>query len=67
MTAAGSGTGMPVDTTPSAFLGQVLDELVAEHTTDEVAVVAARKLYEERRGRVFEDEELWEVWSAGFV
>lgn len=52
---------------PSAFLGQVLDELVAEHTTDETAVVAARKLYEERRGRVFEDEELWEVWSAGFV
>ena len=63
MTASGS----VVDATPSAFLGMVLDELVAEHTTDEVAVVAARKLYEERRGRVFEDEELWEVWSAGFV
>jgi hypothetical protein len=55
------------DSTPSAFLGQVLDDLVAAHTTDEAAVVAARKLYEDRRGRVFEDEELWEVWSAGFV
>jgi hypothetical protein len=63
VTAAGSG----IDASASAFLGQVLDELVAEHTTDEAAVVAARKLYEERRGRVFEDEELWEVWSAGFV
>lgn len=51
----------------TAFLHEVLDELVAEHTTDEAAVVAARKLFEERRGRVFEDEELWEVWSAGFV
>jgi len=51
----------------AAFLHQVLDELVAEHTTDELAVVAARKLFEERRGRVLEDEELWEVWSAGFV
>ena len=50
-----------------AFLGQVLDDLVAAHTTDERAVVAARKLFEDRRGRVFEDEELWEVWSAGFV
>jgi hypothetical protein len=53
--------------TAEAYLGQVLDELVAEHTTDEDAVVVARKLFEERRGRVFEDEELWEVWSAGFV
>ena len=55
------------DAAPSAFLGQILDELVAEHTTDEAAVLAARKLYEDRRGRVFEDEELWEVWSASFV
>ncbi len=52
---------------PAAFLGQVLDELVAEHTGDEAAVVTARKRFEERRGRVFEDEELWEVWSASFV
>jgi hypothetical protein len=51
----------------AAFLGEVLDRLVAEHTGDDERVVAARKLYEERRGRVFEDEELWEVWSGGFV
>lgn len=57
----------PAAASAEAFLGQVLDELVAEHTTDEQAVVAARKLFEERRGRIFEDEELWEVWSAGFV
>jgi len=52
---------------PSAFLGEVLDQLVAEHTGDEARVVEARRLFEERRGRVFEDEELWETWSAGFV
>jgi hypothetical protein len=58
---------MPALEPDTAFLHAVLDELVAAHTTDETAVVAARKLFEERRGRVFEDEELWEVWSAGFV
>jgi hypothetical protein len=55
------------ETGDAAFLHAVLDELVAEHTTDEAAVLAARKLFEERRGPVFADEELWEVWSAGFV
>lgn len=51
----------------AAYLSDVLDRVVAAHTRDDTQVVAARRLYEERRGRVFEDEELWEVWSAGFV
>jgi hypothetical protein len=50
-----------------AALDAVLDRLVAEHTQDAEEVVAARREYEERRGRVFEDEELWEAWSAAFI
>jgi hypothetical protein len=50
-----------------AALDAVLDRLVAEHTQDADLVVAARREYEERRGRVFEDEELWEAWSAAFI
>ena len=45
----------------------VLDRLIAEHTRDDDAVLAARREYEERRGRVFEDEQLWDAWSAAFV
>jgi hypothetical protein len=52
---------------PSSLLDDVLDRLIAEHTTDAEAVVAARQEYEERRGRVFQEEELWERWSAAFV
>jgi hypothetical protein len=51
----------------AAYLGAVLDRVVAAHTRDDAQVVAARRLYEDRRGRVFEDEERWEGWSAGFV
>ena len=50
-----------------AQLDEVLDRLIAEHTGDAGAVVAARKDYEERRGKVHEDEDLWERWSAAFV
>ena len=50
-----------------AELEGVLERLIAEHTRDDEAVVAARREYEERRGRVFEDEPLWDAWSAAFV
>ena len=50
-----------------ARLDAVLDQLIAEHTGDDAEVIAARKEYEERRGRVHEDEDLWERWSAAFV
>ena len=58
---AGSGDG------PHAELDVVLDRLIAEHTRDDELVVAARRDYEERRGRVFEDEPLWDAWSAAFI
>jgi hypothetical protein len=51
----------------AAYLGEVLDRVVAEHTGDEALVVAARARFEERRGKIYQDEELWETWSAGFV
>ena len=50
-----------------AILDDVLDRLIAEHTADAERVVAARKEVEERRGRVFQEEELWERWSAAFI
>jgi hypothetical protein len=51
----------------SAILDEVLERLIAEHTADANEVVAARRDYEDRRGRVFQEEELWERWSAAFV
>jgi hypothetical protein len=54
-------------TSGPARLDAVLDQLIAEHTGDASLVVAARKEYEDRRGKVHEDEDLWERWSAAFV
>jgi hypothetical protein len=54
-------------TSPPARLDAVLDQLIAEHTGDDAEVIAARKEYEERRGKVHEDDDLWERWSAAFV
>jgi hypothetical protein len=52
---------------PLARLTDALDRIVADGTGDEAIVVAARQRFEERRGKVFQDEELWETWSATFV
>lgn len=51
----------------AAILGDVLEQMIAEHTADADRMVAARREFEERRGRVFQEEELWERWSAAFV
>lgn len=53
--------GIPV------LLDQVTEELYARHTTDPDAAQSARREYEERRGKVHQDDELWEAWSAAFV
>jgi hypothetical protein len=53
--------------TTAALLEQVLDELLARHTADVEAAGVARREYEERRGKVHQDDELWEQWSAAFV
>lgn len=51
----------------AALLEQVTEELYARHTADAEAAGNARREYEERRGRVHQDDELWEAWSAAFV
>jgi hypothetical protein len=51
----------------AAVLDEVIERMIAEHTADTDRVLAARREYEERRGRVFEDDPLWEAWSAAFV
>ena len=52
---------------PAALLDQVTEELYARHTGDVDAAATARREYEERRGKVHQDDELWEAWSAAFV
>ncbi|MBX3162602.1 MAG: hypothetical protein KF773_41960 [Deltaproteobacteria bacterium] len=54
-------------TNRAALLDQVIEELYARHTADAPAASAARKEYEGRRGKVHQDDELWEAWSAAFV
>jgi hypothetical protein len=53
--------------TVAALLDQVTEELYALHTANADAAAVARAEYEERRGRVHQDDELWEPWSAAFV
>ena len=53
--------------TVAARLDEVIEELYATHTSDTDAAAAARKDYEHRRGKVHQDDELWEAWSAAFV
>ncbi len=52
---------------PAALLDQVTEELYARHTVDADSAQAARREYEERRGKVHQEDELWEAWSAAFV
>lgn len=54
-------------TAAAALLEQVTEELYARHTADVEAATIARREYEERRGKVHQDDELWEAWSAAFV
>jgi hypothetical protein len=51
----------------AALLDEVIEELYARHTSDVEAAAAARRGYEDRRGKVHQDDELWEAWSAAFV
>lgn len=57
----------PAPPSRSAILDEVLERLIADHTADADEVVAARREYEDRRGHIFQEEELWERWSAAFV
>jgi hypothetical protein len=51
----------------AADLDAVTEELYARHTADVEAAAVARAEYEQRRGKVHQDDELWEAWSAAFV
>ena len=51
----------------ASLLEQVTEELYARHTADVNAAQIARLEYEARRGKVHQDDELWEPWSAAFV
>lgn len=51
----------------AAALDAATEELYARHTADIEAAAAARHDYESRRGKVHQDDELWEPWSAAFV
>jgi hypothetical protein len=51
----------------AADLDAVTEELYARHTADSDAAATARAEYEVRRGKVHQDDELWEPWSAAFV
>jgi hypothetical protein len=51
----------------AAELDGIIEDLYARHTTDTEAAGLARREYEERRGKVHQDDELWEPWSAAFV
>jgi hypothetical protein len=53
--------------TIAALLDEVTEVLYAEHTADPGAASIARREYEERRGKVHQEDELWEAWSAAFV
>ncbi|HEY1553650.1 MAG TPA: hypothetical protein VGF94_02390 [Kofleriaceae bacterium] len=50
-----------------ALLERVIEDLYARHTADSEAAGIARREYEERRGKVHQDDDLWEAWSAAFV
>ena len=52
---------------PAVLLDQVTEELFARHTADAESASQARREYEERRGRVHQEDELWEAWSDAFV
>ena len=53
---------------PTPFLAAVLDRLIDELGTSEASdMAAARDAFYQRRGRVHEDEELFEPWTQAFL
>jgi aminoglycoside phosphotransferase (APT) family kinase protein len=57
----------PAPVTAAALLDAVIETLYARHAADPEAASLARREYEDRRGKVHQDDELWEAWSAAFV
>lgn len=64
----GRAPDAPREGTSVSFLLGVLDDMIGRAgATFAEGMREARKGYDERRGRVFEDEELWEVWTQAFL
>ena len=66
---AGARPGVGSGAHAHAVLTAVMDEAIercggAAHTG---VITAARQEYDARRGRVFEDEPLWEAWTQAFL
>ncbi|RMH43997.1 MAG: hypothetical protein D6689_03610 [Deltaproteobacteria bacterium] len=49
------------------LVGQLIDEVIERVAGDADDVARARADFDDRRGRVFEDEELWEAWTQAFL
>lgn len=60
---------LSADASPVAFLYRTFDDMIAFFGAreDESELARAHEQYEQHRGRVFEDEELWENWSQAFL
>ncbi len=69
MTAPAESLDPPVLAANAALLEGLLDELVQRYGDEPhlADIAAARKEFDERRGRVFEDEDLWEEWTRAFL
>lgn len=50
-----------------ARIERVMEFLIARHAANSEKAAAARQAYEGRRGKVHQDDELWEAWSSSFV
>jgi hypothetical protein len=50
-----------------ARIERVMDHLISHFAADATKAHLARQQYEGRRGKVHQDDELWEAWSAAFV
>jgi hypothetical protein len=46
---------------------RVMEQLITRHASQPAKASEARQQYEARRGKVHQDDELWEAWSAAFV
>lgn len=68
---ADSAAGIDADATSElhALLTEVIDETIERFGGGDYTehITAARQEYDGRRGRVFEDEELWEAWTQAFL
>jgi hypothetical protein len=69
MTESRNSHGLRTPANRAAIVDEVMDDMIQRfgsgtHIED---IALARKEFDDRRGRVFEDEELWEEWTRAFL